>query len=1036
MFRLRIVIVVLAALGVVYPASAQFCTSATNTFVCDNFTGTNGTTLQAHAPNTGLAWTRVIGSNLNIQTNALRATAINAGDFYSNAAPATSANYVVGMTVTFGGNSANNYIDVFGRANVTLQSGYLAQVQANGAVIVWAVTGGALGTPIINTTTTITLNVAHQVILRMVGNQISVFVDATQFGPVTNNTIAAAGVAGLGLNANNITQVIADNFFAGTFAVTEAPMSGMAASRDRGRTLVEWETGRESENLGFNIWREDREGPTRVNRSLIAGSALLTTATLTAGNRYRWIDEDGTPRSRYWIESVSLDGRREWHGPIVPSKKPFDASRPSAPLLRDAGQRVVPAERGSRLAVGPEGTHRAVAPPALLPRQQALAAGAAIKISVDADGWIRITHDQLLAAGLDPATDPHRLHLFAEAQEVAITVEGEIENRIDAIRFYGTAIDTPSSSTHVYWLASADGPARRIAIAGATDGASSPGSFPVTVERRDKSIFFTALLNGDEESFFGPLVSGDPSAPTLQSLRLTHVDRSAPSAGVEIALQGVANVGDDQPHDVAVALNGHALDDIVFSGRDATTVRREVPTSWLLDDDNSFTLTAKNGDADVSLVSHVRITYAHTYDLDDGRLTLTTAGGTAVAVGGASSSDVRVLDVTAPGTPIALTPTIESGTARFTAPGSGTRTVVVLDGPMFATASRVEANRPSSLHTASADMVIITHPSLLAAVEPLRALRASQGLSVLVATVDDIYDEFSYGTKDPPAIHKFLDALRPRYALLVGDASFDPRDYLGFGDNDLVPTKLINTREIKTASDSWFADFDGDGASDFGIGRLPVRTMAEAQTEIGKIIAYEGGMGGASWEKSVVLLNDDDSALGFDQMSADVRELVPAGYDVESIDTTASGAAAARTSLLSNLESGALLVNFIGHGSVEIWASGGALFANADANTLHNGDRLPFVVAMTCLNGYFHDLYTTSLAEVLLAAPNGGAVGVFASSSVTDAGAQMAADQALVSALLAHTTLGDAAAAAQKAATDSDVRRTFLLFGDPSMRLR
>ena len=63
-------------------------------------------------------------------------------------------------------------------------------------------------------------------------------------------------------------------------------------------------------------------------------------------------------------------------------------------------------------------------------------------------------------------------------------------------------------------------------------------------------------------------------------------------------------------------------------------------------------------------------------------------------------------------------------------------------------------------------------------------------------------------------------------------------------------------------------------------------------------------------------------------------------------------------------------------------------------------------------------------------------MGVFASSSLTDPHAQMVTDQDLVQALLAHAMLGDATASAQKRATDSDVRRTFLLFGDPAMRLR
>jgi hypothetical protein len=92
---------------------------------------------------------------------------------------------------------------------------------------------------------------------------------------------------------------------------------------------------------------------------------------------------------------------------------------------------------------------------------------------------------------------------------------------------------------------------------------------------------------------------------------------------------------------------------------------------------------------------------------------------------------------------------------------------------------------------------------------------------------------------------------------------------------------------------------------------------------------------------------------------------------------------------------------------------------------------------MTCLNGYFHDIYTDSLAETLQRAPN-GAVAVWASSALTSPEAQLPADEALLHALLAggDIRLGDAVAAAQKSSFTPDIRRTFILFGDPAMRVR
>ena len=63
--------------------------------------------------------------------------------------------------------------------------------------------------------------------------------------------------------------------------------------------------------------------------------------------------------------------------------------------------------------------------------------------------------------------------------------------------------------------------------------------------------------------------------------------------------------------------------------------------------------------------------------------------------------------------------------------------------------------------------------------------------------VNDIYDEFSFGEKTPQAIKDFLQWARanwqqaPRFVVLLGDATIDPRDYAGLGDADFVPTKQV-----------------------------------------------------------------------------------------------------------------------------------------------------------------------------------------------------------------------------------------------------
>ena len=114
-----------------------------------------------------------------------------------------------------------------------------------------------------------------------------------------------------------------------------------------------------------------------------------------------------------------------------------------------------------------------------------------------------------------------------------------------------------------------------------------------------------------------------------------------------------------------------------------------------------------------------------------------------------------------------------------------------------------------------------------------------------------------------------------------------------------------------------------------------------------------------------------------------------------------------------------------------------ALLTSAEALDLENGPRLPFVAAMTCLNGFFHDVYTESLAEALLRSERGGAVAVWASSSLTNpAGQQILLDEFLRAAFDGSgATVGEAICRAKAATSDADVRRTWILFGDPAMRL-
>jgi len=210
----------------------------------------------------------------------------------------------------------------------------------------------------------------------------------------------------------------------------------------------------------------------------------------------------------------------------------------------------------------------------------------------------------------------------------------------------------------------------------------------------------------------------------------------------------------------------------------------------------------------------------------------------------------------------------------------------------------------------------------------------------------------------------------PSYLLLVGSATYDPRNFLGNNPNtDLVPTRMIDSQLFQTASDQWFADFTNSGVSQIAVGRLPVSTPLQASALISKIIAYDS----SNVPDTALLTSDADT--GFAASNQQLSGLLPPSLPATVL--TRDAVTSNQAQLLADINSGPSLVNYIGHGNVNFW--GGDWLDDTDVATLTNTQRPAFFVLMTCLNGYFVDPYLPSLAESLLSANGrrGRGVGLF-----------------------------------------------------------
>jgi uncharacterized repeat protein (TIGR01451 family) len=816
-------------------------------------------------------------------------------------------------------------------------------------------------------------------------------------------------------------------------------LQSFTATREGSSVLLRWTTGDENNNLGFNLYREVSGRRVRVNPSLVAGSALLMRNALPrhSGRTYSFIDSSGGA-GNYWLEDVDVRGNRIWHGPAAVSLGFIGGAAQRSPFLAELNR--LPHPGGS--AISRSHPVSAVFVPANPSRSQQqtqlrLAASKAMKILVQQEGIYKVTLAQLIAAGFSGSVDSAHLHLYAEG------IEQPLRNDGDGVEFYGTGIDTPYSGTRVYWLLSEGRPVSGIPIVNSAAGSEMPRNFPETVELRDRTTYFSALLNGEADNFFGAVIN---STPADQALTVTGLDpTSNQDAVLKVALQGVTR---DVPHRVNVILNGVAIGEIDFAQQTEGISTFSLPVSAVQPGTNTVTLTALGGNDDVSLVDYIQLTYARTYAVESDQLKFSVNAGDTVSLTGFTTSHLRVLDVTVPGQPVEIIPQVQSNNGVYTAvvgiPGSlgGNRILLAAADDALSAPTGLVKNAPSGLHAirGGAQYLAITYPDFAGALLPLESVHAAQGMSVMRVTVDQIYDEFNFGEKSPFALRSFLQLAQqqwrvpPQFLLLAGRASFDPRDYLRFGDLDFVPTKIVETSEMKTASDDWFTDFNSTGQAQIPTGRLPVSSVAEANALVSKIVGYEKNSSFEPWMSQATLVADDDVGFDFTGLTNTVQSELPASLTPTPILLSKLDISSGHAQLLSALNNGSLIVNYAGHGSTEIWSSN-EFFTSDDALALTNGQRLPFIVAIDCLNGFFQDVYTHSVAASLLLAENGGAVAVWASSGLTQPAPQAQMDQALIPLMFGNLVIGKAVLQAKQGINDPDVRRTWILFGDPAMHL-
>lgn len=348
-----------------------------------------------------------------------------------------------------------------------------------------------------------------------------------------------------------------------------------------------------------------------------------------------------------------------------------------------------------------------------------------------------------------------------------------------------------------------------------------------------------------------------------------------------------------------------------------------------------------------------------------------------------------------------------------------------------------------------------------------RSTESPHKMSAQVFYINEILNEFSGGVLDPMAIRDFIKfaydnwQTKPFYVLFFGDGTFD---YLNTIKNNinLVPTyqTQYSLDEISSyTSDDYFVRVSGaDLKPDLCSGRLNFQTTKEADIVIEKIINYETVQSKGDWRNTVTLVADDgpaapgvdDGSLHTSQSETLANEVLPNFIYQNKIYLVAYPTfyvglgrrkPEANKAILNSINEGTLIINWVGHGSPELWAHENVFEKTTSIPQMKNRNYF-FVTAATCDFGKYDDPTTQSSTETLMNLANAGSILAFTAARIVYSQYNATLNDSFYTNLFRTKDannlpirVGKAFFLTKQYMVDRENDEKYHLFGDPTIRL-
>ncbi|MFD2570521.1 C25 family cysteine peptidase [Spirosoma soli] len=671
------------------------------------------------------------------------------------------------------------------------------------------------------------------------------------------------------------------------------------------------------------------------------------------------------------------------------------------------------------------------------------------KIPIAQPGLYRITATELRDAGVPLGTlDPTTLQLFHRGVEQAMYVEGEADKRFDVsdfLEFYGRSNDgTPDSllyrtekqytanpqphtyyslfsDTTAYFLTwRSDGKAgKRMGSYADTDGANLtpdlyhwqedtrvftdtyPG-YPAGITSKIEYSFYEA-----GEGYTGPIQQKDK--PFTSTFVLSNAFRTGPPPQVDVLM-----VGQDYTKHYVESWAGPASDaqrpigSLSFSAYDNGRLEPEVSWSDVNSNGQLLISTVSRGDGsgiDRYSVSYIRLRYPQKFttngrDLCQFRLAANAANRSLLTIAKVVPG-TRFWDVTNPNDPIRIGAVVSGDSARLVVHSSRTARMLL------------SANQPKSVPylrpirfvdwaNRRPSYLIVTHEALMKpaggfpnAVQAYAAYRASAeggNHDTLTVTMQQLFDQFSYGERHPLAIRRFTaQMLRqgfPQYLLLLGRSRSTPgvRHNAQQADLDMVMTAGFPGSDVAFTAG---LDSSGLGSSEsrdvpaIPTGRINASTPQQIIDYLSKVKEFERASDDGLWRKNILHLSGGDSP----SQAALLRSLVDSYRDKATNQSLGAHVTTLSKETDSPLEhinvakpvnEGVGLMTFFGHSGLDV-TDLNIGFCSDDALGYRNKGKYPVLLINGCAIGNFFFGRPTLTTDWVLT-PNRGAIAAIAHS--------------------------------------------------------